>query len=324
MRNKALYVAAFARLSVFGFFAFSVFGTGAGARAQDLSVLSQATPHDAIYDVKFDGDQGIAVGAHGLVMLSKDGGTTWAKGVEPEKYGLALLGVGAKDGRRLAVGQQGAAFRLDGDKWKPLTTGTEERLLTVGLGPNGLAVAGGAFGTLLVSQDDGETWQQAELDWFTLLNAEDAPHMFDVSINGETITVVGEFALVLQSVDRGQTWAITHKGTESLFGLTLHDDGTGIAVGQHGMILRTVDGGASWQQMPNKETANLLGVGISGQKAFVSGFRTALQSDDGGMTWKRASFGDLDTDWYVATEVAPANSNFIIAGHSGRIAAITD
>lgn len=314
------FLSAFA-FSVLGFFAISGFQA---ADAADLAVLSQATPHDAIYDVAFDGDQGVAVGAYGLVMNSKDGGVTWEKGTSPANNGLALLGVAARDGRRMAVGQQGSAFRFESDKWTALTTGTEERLLTVALGKDGLVVAGGGFGALLVSQDNGASWQQADIDWFTLLGGEDAPHIYGVSINNDTITVVGEFALVLQSVDRGKSWAVAHKGEASLFGLTLNDQGAGLAVGQNGLILRTGDGGASWQQVPVKETANLLGVGISGQKAFVSGFRAALQSSDGGVTWERASYGDLDANWYEATAVAPANSNFILVGHSGRIAAVTN
>jgi len=292
--------------------------------AADLTELSRATPHDALYDMAWDGDQGIAVGARGLVMLSGDGGKSWAKGLGPENDGLAMLSVASLQGRKIAVGQLGTAFRLEGDKWTALKTGTTARLLTVALGDNGLAVTAGAFGTLLVSGNDGNSWTPVVLDWFEILQDAVEPNFYDIAIVGDTITVVGEFNLVLQSRDRGVTWAVVQKGGATLSGLSLGTDGVGIAVGQTGTVLRTSDGGATWQQAPTNVTTNLLGVATSGQNAFATGFRIALQSSDGGATWQQASFGDLKTEWYSTVTKAPANANFILVGHSGRIAEVTN
>ena len=134
---------------------------------------------------------------------------------------------------------------------------------------------------------------------------------------------MGEFGLVIQSRDRGASWTVVRKGGAALFGLSMNDQGIGMAVGQNGTVLRTNDGAASWQQVETNVNTNLLGVGFAGQNAFAVGFRIALQSNDGGTTWQRASFGDLNTEWYETAIASPASSNFILAGHSGRIAEVT-
>ena len=292
------------------------------ASAGDLPVLYQGTAHDAIYDVVFDGQQGIAVGAGGQVFTSADGGATWGKDVGPET-GLALLGVAARGDRRVVVGQSGEMFRFEQGSWTPVDTGTDARLFSAALGDDGLIVVTGAFGTLLISHDDGESWRAAEFDWLAILQDYLEPHLYDVEIKGKTVTVVGEFGLVLRSTDAGETWAVAHRSDESLFNLTITENGTGLAVGQKGTILRTVDGGATWRQVATAGDANLLGVWLSGDRAFAVGIREGLQSKNAGRSWTSIALeGDLSTGWYQAVASAPSAAQPVLVGHSGRILAL--
>ncbi len=71
------------------------------------------------------------------------------------------------------------------------------------------------------------------MDWPTLTNDFFEPHLYDVHVSDTgTVTVVGEFELIIQSLDQGDTWQTVHLGEASLFGLSLHANGTGFAVGQ--------------------------------------------------------------------------------------------
>ena len=77
----------------------------ASTSEEPVSVIRTGLPHDALYDVVFAGDQGYAVGAHGHLLVSEDGGTLWSDadtGVD-----VAMLGAAAAAERLSLAGQQG-------------------------------------------------------------------------------------------------------------------------------------------------------------------------------------------------------------------------
>ncbi|MEQ1333343.1 WD40/YVTN/BNR-like repeat-containing protein, partial [Salmonella enterica] len=63
--------------------------------------------------------------------------------------------------------------------------------------------------------------------------------------------------LVLTSTDGGTSWAVRHKGTDSLFGLAIAPDGDIFVAGQEGVISRSHDGGATWTDL-NSGTKTVL------------------------------------------------------------------
>ena len=68
-----------------------------------LTLLHQGIPHDALYDVCFDGDTGFAVGLVGTVLTTTDAGLTWLPGTSITDK--ALLGVSCSGQAPIAVGQ---------------------------------------------------------------------------------------------------------------------------------------------------------------------------------------------------------------------------
>ena len=135
-------------------------GIVAAAADTDPAVRYQGTSHDALFDIAFDGARGIAVGNRGVVLESDDGGKTWAHGPRPDTE-LALLGVSTNGDRRFAVGQSGQIFRATSRAWTPVESGTDERLFAVAVGSRGMVVVVGAFGTIIVSQNDGEAGRRS-------------------------------------------------------------------------------------------------------------------------------------------------------------------
>jgi len=313
------------RAALFGAVLAAACATTAGAQA--ITPLVTGTAHQALFAVALDGGQGLAVGAGGQVLATRDGGQSWkpAGQVPTDK---ALLGVAVNGERAIAVGQSGLILLRDATgAWKTAASGTEERLFAVDFNSGGIAAAVGAFGKILRSSDGGANWSSVAPAWadggYTEQGLE--PHLYAVDVAADgTITCAGEFGLVLRSTDAGATWRVLHKGEASLFALDLRDDGVGYAVGQGGTILRTTDAGATWANVTSGSEANLLGVHSSPDgRVVVTAMRDMLASDDG-QTWRRIAGGDFGSAWYsgVVTTGSGASAAALVVGHSGRIVRI--
>ncbi|PKQ07881.1 MAG: photosystem II stability/assembly factor-like protein [Alphaproteobacteria bacterium HGW-Alphaproteobacteria-11] len=298
-------------------------GIVAAAAGADPSVRHQGTSHDALFDIAFDGARGIAVGNRGVVLESDDGGKTWTHGPRPNTE-LALLGVATNGDRRFAVGQSGQIFRATSRAWTAIESGTDERLFAVAVGSKGTVVVVGAFGTILVSQNDGESWSPVTLDWMAILGDFLEPHFYAAHIDGDTVTIGGEFGLVLRSRDRGTTWTVVHKGEASIFDFSFNGRGKGLALGQNGLVVRTDDGGASWRGTAPLGETNLLGVWFNGERALTVGIRGAFASRDGGRSWTAVTTGDVDIAWYQAVASPAGRDAPLAVGHSGRILEIRE
>jgi len=304
----------------------------AGAQASEsatagegvLDVVHQGIVHDALYDVCFQGQSGLAVGLAGTVLTTEDAGQTWQDG--SAGVADALLGVSCGQNASIAVGQAGLIMRKAGDgDWVKVDSGTDQRLLSVSANESGLAVIVGGFGAVLKSTDGGASWAPLSFDWEAILNDFLEPHVYDVSVSADgIITLIAEFDLVMRSADQGETWEIVNeKGDGSLFALHFRDANTGFAVGQNGKVIKSLDGGLTWNEMPSVTKENLLDVWSSGNQVLVSGIRTLLRSRDDGLTWESITEGDVAVQWYQAvkgTQAADAGGDSVVmVGHSGRI-----
>lgn len=286
--------------------------------------VNQGTAHEALYGLCLSEGRAIAVGQGGLVLESLDGGETWN---ERNRFtDAALLDVDCGPRSQLYAGQGGALYRQTGESLEALQSGTDARLMSVAQSRDGdLAVAVGAFGTILVSVDQGFTWSSASLDWFAVLDDYVEPHLYDVHISaGGQITVVGEFALVMQSDDAGLTWQRRHRAESSLFGLYLDASGTGYAVGQEGTVLATGDGGETWAAIPTPTNDILLNIHRSDSGAVLAtGIRKFIVSHDQGATWTEYDSPALTTGWYQGLVLLPAEEasaeQVMLAGHQANI-----
>lgn len=106
-------------------------------------------------------------------------------------------------------------------------------------------VAVGDYGTILLSDDDGLSWRQAQSVptrvTLTALDFVDDRHGW----------AVGHGGVVLATTDGGEHWALTWKGGADtvLFSVRFDDLRHGLAVGSFGFAARTDDGGATWRQL---------------------------------------------------------------------------
>ena len=284
----------------------------------------KGTAHDAFYGLCVSGSQQIAVGDAGLILESHDAGGSWAA-LKPFTEN-ALLDVSCVGDVSLIVGQEGAIYRRTTETYLPVTSNTNERLLSVSeISSNGLGFAVGGFGTVLRTTDSGLSWEPLTLDWPKLTNDFFEPHLYDVDVSDAGIvTIVGEFEMVIQSANQGDTWETTHIGEASLFGLSLHANGVGFAVGQNGKVLKTANGGQTWKHVDSPGIGILLNVWTSGSgDVLVTGIRNMLQSTDSGAKWRQINKGDLSTGWYQGLSVIDGGSlaggSVLLAGHGGSL-----
>jgi photosystem II stability/assembly factor-like uncharacterized protein len=306
-----------------------------GALLGNSIQVYKGTAHDALYGLCEFGPQQLAVGDAGLVLESQDAGGSWTK-ITPFTEN-ALLDISCRNGVSLVVGQEGEIFRrtfngfntVDGttvEGFTSVSSNTEERLLSVSdVSDTGLAVAVGAFGTIIRSTDAGQSWQSITMDWPTMTSDFFEPHLYDVHVSDTgTVTVVGEFELIIQSLDQGDSWQTVHLGEASLFGLSLHANGTGFAVGQEGKIIKTADGGRIWQEVDASSSGILLNVWSSGSgDVLISGIRNTLQSSDNGLSWNRIDQGVLSSGWYQGLSIIDGDNSqsksALLAGHGGNL-----
>lgn len=284
-------------------------------------LLRHGTAHDALYDVVFEGERGMAVGAFGNVLATADGGATWQVQAFPMKH-LALMAVAMREGKCIAVGQTGLVYAAaDCKTWKAAPSMTKSRLLAVDVNRQGVAYAVGAFGTILKSTDWGQSWAAQTVDWSTVTDDGAEPHLYDIHVAEDgSVTAVGEFELVMRSSD-GKQWKALHKGERSLFGLSVVEGGKKMyATGQSGALLSSADGGVTWASHQTGTGAILTGVHATAKgEVLASGINAVVLSRDGGASWSPVNSKLVRNAWYqaLAASEGPGGKRRVVAVGAG-------
>jgi photosystem II stability/assembly factor-like uncharacterized protein len=150
-------------------------------------------------------------------------------------------------------------------------------------------VAVGEFGHVVLSDDEGTSWRQAEhvptrttLTSVTFASAEQG-------------WAVGHGGLVLVTTDAGLHWRVQFgaaDGADSLFSVLFVDALHGVAVGPFGYAISTADGGEHWSKFSVMEGEdgerhlNGLFTGNAGRLLIAAEIGGVFLSDDLGVTWR--------------------------------------
>jgi len=206
---------------------------GAGARQEPQTTLADAErmaaegPDKPFFDLHFfDENNGLVVGAFGLVMTTGDGGKHWqsARGriVNPKAKHLYALHVAGKD--IYIAGEQGALYRSSdgGMNFVGLPSPYAGSYFGLISDTAGTVVAFGMRGNAYRSSDKGATWQKSDTG---TLNALTAGHL----LPDGSMVLVDEAGGVLQSRDAGGSFKPTPVPQPSPL--------TGAVVAQNGALI---------------------------------------------------------------------------------------
>ncbi|WP_431024935.1 WD40/YVTN/BNR-like repeat-containing protein [Halomonas sp. H5] len=151
-------------------------------------------------------------------------------------------------------------------------------------------VAAGEQGHLLLSTDQGVSWQRADLDVQRHALITRLIFTEDESLG----LAIGHEGWILRSTDGGRHWrevAFDPEGSEPLLDLARLPSGDWLAVGAFGQVRRSRDDGLSWQAEPAPDGTDwhlnaIAGSQGGGHWMIVGEAGTVLRSRDGGRHWE--------------------------------------
>jgi len=291
--------------------------------------LSQQTPkprielYDDLYSVAvIDAQHVIAVGDHGSIYRTEDGGQHWQK-VE-SSTSRSLYSVSMADAAAgWAVGQYGTILRtVDAGRSWMMQPGLEEKqnlhLFGVHAVDAETAWVVGVWGTRISTQDGGRTWSDHSVPMtldhplFVWLSVEDQEKIReggdvyeDVALNdvycrprpSELCWIVGEFGTIFRSEDLGRTWVRGSIDTSEmddsdpgvavaekayLFAVRFGGESDGLIAGLGGVVLRSQDGGRRWSYAAKDPRRSFFSIARAADRFVAVGEKGLLRSSSDG------------------------------------------
>ena len=143
-----------------------------------------------------------AVSANGLMTSSKDGGVKWNSVQIENRFYAQGIGINS-NGELIVVGWNGKVFHSpDGRSWNSVNSGTTQRLMDVSDAVQGRMVAVGFRGTILLSTDNGMTWQNIKSA--TSKNLNSSAFNFLPDLSGKLFSDSCKLALEIRNNGTGQ------------------------------------------------------------------------------------------------------------------------
>jgi photosystem II stability/assembly factor-like uncharacterized protein len=172
-------------------------------------------------------------------------------------------------------------------------------------------------GMLLVTADDGATWNTRKI--------EDSKGLRALSFaDPNRGVVVGEAGLIMTTADGGKTWKTVKTGTtENLTDLQMVGE-EGWVVGFDGVILHTADAGQTWQPQKSGSTLSLEALSfLDNKNGWAAGWSgSILHTTDGGTTWKQVK--TPAASWSLTSIHFIDAKNGFISGFAGQLLHTTD
>ena len=291
---------------------------------------------ESITDVAFiDADTGWMVGQNlefnaWLVAKTSDGGATWNQISCPEMTARTVFFWDENNG--LIAGDDGDMARSsDGgtkDSWQKMPAWTSERVQKVRFADSAHGWAVGWRGTILRSDDGGQSWAPQYNTTYDFQTA----YFLDEQTGWVAGGVGPRSGVILKTEDGGTTWQTQMLSRwPTIRALYFHDANTGWAAGgdvnyrdgsSENVILKTSDGGASWQPQTPGVTTVLNGLSfIDADSGWVVGSdiftgRAILQTTDGGASWTPLSYAGDSPATLTAVHFVDGSRGFI-SGYGG-------
>jgi photosystem II stability/assembly factor-like uncharacterized protein len=285
--------------------------------AAEMSEPAPVAARSLLLGVARAGDQIVAVGQFGIVVVSADHGRTWKQVIVPTR--AMLTAVAFVDARRgWAVGHEGVIVATDdgGTTWQRQDPGTDLDTVFFDvffLDPQ-KGFAAGAYGKLLATADGGKTWTARKA-------AEEDLHFYKMTGTSDgRLYLAGENGTLLASADTGRTWRrIAQPYAGSLYGAIPITGARLVIFGLRGHILRSEDAGANWADQDAEIKINLtasvqLRDGITVLAGQGGNFFVSRDYGRGFQHWKPSNFGAS-----IAALIETADGALLTVGEGGAV-----
>lgn len=269
-----------------------------------------------------DANLGFAVGEQ-LIILSKDGGTTWEElTTVPE---VRFFDIALQDQNiGVAVGENGSIQRTQngGDTWASIASGVTEDLLSIAFTKENHFIAVGENGKILRSTNGGLNW--------TLINSFTSFQLNDLYfLNSNTGFVAANGGKILKTLDGGISWTLLNSSSnKNLNGVVFSSDLIGYAAGEGGLVTKTIDGGQIWTTLPSGVTVSLKKISLSPVDVkiivVVGDGATSIRSADSGTTFAKANLGTGNLRNLKSISFKPASNLAFVSGQDGYLISSTN
>jgi photosystem II stability/assembly factor-like uncharacterized protein len=282
-------------------------GAGVPTAAIAASLLSKLL----VLDAAAAASRVLAVGDHGYLLASDDGGRTWrARQVAGATTLTALTHVGTT---WWAVGHDALILKSSdaGRHWRRVHADPTRFAPLLALrfidAAHGFAV--GAYGSFLETRDGGEHWTARRI------SADDFHFNAMAKLGDGTLVIAGEHGTLLRSSDDGASWQpLASPYAGSWFG-ALPIGAHGVLVfGLRGQLWRSDDGGAHWHALVLPTQATLQGgrVLADGTVVVVGDDGVVLASRDQA---RHFTLTRVPGDAAYATALGTANALLLFGEH---------
>ncbi|MPV57824.1 glycosyl hydrolase [Burkholderia sp. HI2761] len=277
-------------------------GTVAAWAAKPARVWPAPT-HMMLTDATHAGTRIVAVGEHGVILLSDDDGRTWrqSRRVPVSATLSAVTFADAKHG--WAVGQWGVILATGdgGETWEKqrIDTSVDQPLFSVFFTSERDGIAVGLWSLMLATHDGGKTWARVTLPKPPGGGKADRNLYHVFADASHALYIVSEQGMVLKSTDGGAEWTYLPTGGKgTLWSGVAMPDGRIVVGGLLGSLFQSTDGGATWAAMNSGTRSSitdlvatgggLVGVGLDGltftQRVAGGPFDVAPRADRATLT----------------------------------------
>lgn len=296
-----------------------------------------------LLDIAGRGDNAfVAVGEHGVIVYSEDGGATWTQAAVPTS--VMLTGVyfpTAQSG--WAVGHDGVILHSGdgGQSWQKQLDGNQLNEQIIAVAERIVEQLQAEVDRLQAAQDSGEAVDESAMEdaeyrleeaEFMLEGAQDDASagpvrpLLDVWFRNELEGfVVGSYGMLLYTGDAGATWSLVSDRMDNIEAYHLNEitaapDGALYIAGESGFIYRSTDGGQSWDSLQPGYEGSFYGVlavpsGVGLYDLLAYGLRGNLfVSTDRGETWSSVDSGTTIT---LTTGMVLSDGAVVLAGQGG-------
>lgn len=234
----------------------------------------------------------VAVGDHGVVLLSDDQGKSFRQ-ARSVPLSTPLTGVSFADAQHgWAVGHWGAilASADGGESWQLQRLSSEEDrpLFAVHFFNARQGVAVGLWSLVLTTDDGGKTWTEQALDAPPGYGRADLNLMGLFADGHGSLYAAAERGQVLRSDDQGKSWRYLDSGYEgTLWSGAVLGDGSLLVGGQRGTLLHGSADGLSWRRVPLQSKSSITAVAVTGPQVVAVGLDGLMvRSSDGGQSFQ--------------------------------------